>query len=79
MKSSFYTLIIGGVILLLCTTSCSPASKVPKFVKVGKSYNIDSRTITVLDIDPAGWIKFELQGDMVWMKFDKIVGLREVK
>jgi c-di-AMP phosphodiesterase-like protein len=72
-------LLIVSILAIFCSTRLSQGEGVPKFVKVGKSYRWELRTILVQEIDPSGWIKVSSQEKVAWVKFSKIDVLFEVK
>lgn len=77
-------LLIGllvGIFTILSSSSCSRVAshgdEVPRFVKVGKSYDDGAGTMLVQEIDPSGWVKVLVHGKVTWLKFSKIDALRE--
>jgi hypothetical protein len=81
MKIAKHCLAVAGIVAVIALTSCTRAERVPAFVKVGKTYLQDPKlniVYTVLEIDPAGWIKVREGSKERWRNLGEIGMLIEV-
>lgn len=66
--------------MILFLASCSRNEAIPYFVKVGGTYYLQGgEKVTIVEIDPAGWIKVKkINDDLIWIKFTKVEFMKEV-